>query len=179
MANSSGQVGRNLTSHFGVTVVGLFPQIREGAILAFTYAGEGTGKDAIEPLETTKRQSEPVEVQPKAPLSGPPPRFTAAQAAAGRKAYDASCAVCHGSTMTNGTMATPLAGDYFRKMWAGRTVRAFYDRAYKTMPPAAPASLPQSRYAEIVAYILEKNGYQAGAIPLAAGGAEWDAMVLK
>jgi PQQ-dependent dehydrogenase (s-GDH family) len=150
-----------------------------GAILAFTYAGEGTGKDAVEPLETTQRPPEPVEVQPKAPLSGPPPRFTAAQAAAGRKAYDASCAVCHGSTMTNGTMATPLAGDYFRKMWAGRTVRAFYDRAYKTMPPAAPASLPQSRYAEIVAYILEKNGYAAGAVPLRAGGGELDGMVLK
>jgi choline dehydrogenase-like flavoprotein len=28
IANSSGQVGRNLTSHFGVTVVGIFPQIR-------------------------------------------------------------------------------------------------------------------------------------------------------
>jgi choline dehydrogenase-like flavoprotein len=28
IANSSGQVGRNLTSHFGVTVVGLFPEIR-------------------------------------------------------------------------------------------------------------------------------------------------------
>lgn len=28
LANGSGQIGRNLTSHFGVTVVGLFPQIR-------------------------------------------------------------------------------------------------------------------------------------------------------
>jgi choline dehydrogenase-like flavoprotein len=28
LANSSGQVGRNLTSHFGVTVVGYFPQVR-------------------------------------------------------------------------------------------------------------------------------------------------------
>jgi len=28
LANSSGQVGRNLTSHFGLTVIGLFPQIR-------------------------------------------------------------------------------------------------------------------------------------------------------
>lgn len=27
LANSSGQVGRNLTSHFGVTVLGLFPQL--------------------------------------------------------------------------------------------------------------------------------------------------------
>ena len=29
LANGSGQVGRNLSSHFGVTVVGLFPQIRK------------------------------------------------------------------------------------------------------------------------------------------------------
>jgi len=28
LANSSGQVGRNLTSHFGVTVVGYFPELR-------------------------------------------------------------------------------------------------------------------------------------------------------
>ena len=28
LANSSGQVGRNLTSHFGTTVVGFFPQLR-------------------------------------------------------------------------------------------------------------------------------------------------------
>jgi len=28
LANSSGQVGRNLTSHFGVSVIGLFPQIK-------------------------------------------------------------------------------------------------------------------------------------------------------
>lgn len=28
LANSSGQIGRNLTSHFGLTVVGLFPQVR-------------------------------------------------------------------------------------------------------------------------------------------------------
>lgn len=28
LANSSGQVGRNLTSHFGVTVIGLFPEIK-------------------------------------------------------------------------------------------------------------------------------------------------------
>ncbi len=29
LANGSGQVGRNLSSHFGVTVLGLFPQIRK------------------------------------------------------------------------------------------------------------------------------------------------------
>jgi choline dehydrogenase-like flavoprotein len=28
IGNSSGQIGRNLTSHFGLTVVGLFPQVR-------------------------------------------------------------------------------------------------------------------------------------------------------
>ena len=51
-----------------------------------------------------------------------PPQFTAAQAAAGKTAYNSNCAVCHGSTMTNGTFGTPLAGEYFKNAWFGRTV---------------------------------------------------------
>ncbi|MBI4907677.1 MAG: GMC family oxidoreductase [Acidobacteria bacterium] len=39
IANGSGQVGRNLTSHFGHTVVGHFPQVRSRD----TSADEGTG----------------------------------------------------------------------------------------------------------------------------------------
>ena len=38
------------------------------------------------------------------------------------------------------------------------------------MPPAAPASLPDAAYAEVVAYILEVNGGVAGTAELPAGG---------
>ena len=62
--------------------------------------------------------------------------------------------------MTNGTLGTPLAGEYFKTTWSHRSVRAFYDRAQKTMPPSAPGSLPDDTYANIVAYILESQWVQ-------------------
>jgi mono/diheme cytochrome c family protein len=150
-----------------------------GAILAFTYSGEGTGVEQDEPRPVTERRPRSEEEETAPVTGGTPPQFTAAQAAAGRKAYNASCAVCHGSTMTNGTMGTPLAGEYFRNKWTGRTVRAFYDRAHKTMPPAAPASLPKDVYADIVAWILEVNGFKPGGSALPPGGDALDTMVIR
>jgi PQQ-dependent dehydrogenase (s-GDH family) len=153
-----------------------------GAIVAFTYVGEGTGLEPDEARPSPRIVSEarqPVGVRSGAIAGGVPPQFTPAQAAAGRTAYNSNCAVCHGNTMTNGTMGTPLAGQYFRNTWRGRTVRAFYDRAHKTMPPAAPASLPKDTYANIVAYVLERNGFKAGAAPLPNGGEALDRMVIR
>src|SRR4030095_157419 len=83
-----------------------------GAVLAFTYAGEGMRGPADQPGSEVRR---PEEVANPAPIvDGVPPHFTAAQAASGKTAYDATCAVCHGSTMTNGAYGTPLAGEYFK-----------------------------------------------------------------
>jgi mono/diheme cytochrome c family protein len=138
--------------------------INKGSILAFTYVGEGTGA-AIEPQRTTT-------VAPATPatpaMAGIPPQYTATQAAAGKTAFDANCAVCHGNTLRNGTMGPPLAGEAFSTVWAGRSVRALFDSA-KTMPPANPGSLPDETYASIVAYILQVNGYAAGETALTTG----------
>ena len=151
-----------------------------GAILAFTYMGEGTGA----PIEPIRPVSDAKFSRPEAPAtnaagSSMPPQFTAAQVAAGKTAYNSNCAVCHGSTMTNGTFGTPLAGQYFQTTWTGKSLRAFYDRAHKTMPPAAPGSLPKDSYANIVAYILDLNGFKSGDTPLAAGGEGLDKMTIK
>jgi PQQ-dependent dehydrogenase (s-GDH family) len=141
-----------------------------GAILAFRYLGEGNATE--EPAPTTR--AEPVEAGParEPELVGPgvPPAFTARQAAAGRKMYDSHCAVCHGTTLTNGTFGTPLAGEYFRWRWSGRSVAALFEKSRDTMPPAAPASLSDEVYAEILAYMLEVNGVAAGAADLPPGG---------
>ena len=143
-----------------------------GAILAFRYRGDG-GSSAIEPAAPAGAV-QPREVtpppEPLPPGTGVPPTFTAQQAAAGRKAFESSCAVCHGTTLTNGTFGTPLAGEFFRSRWQGRSVAALYSKSRDTMPPGAPASLPDAAYAEIVAYILEVNGAVAGAAELPAGG---------
>jgi len=80
--------------------------------------------------------------------------------------------------MTNGTFGPPLAGEYFRDKWTGQTVRAFYDHA-KTMPPSAPASLRDEMYVNIVAYVLEVNGFKAGHAKLPAGGNALDQMTIR
>lgn len=127
----------------------------KGAILAFTYAGEGAPEPVGRP--STSAPSGQTATTAVAPGSGGLPQFTRQQVTAGKKAYDGNCAVCHGSTLTNGTFGTPLAGDYFRNKWAGKTVGAFYDKS-RSMPPAAPGSLPAGVYADVMAYILETNG---------------------
>ena len=140
-----------------------------GAILAFRYKGEGPGTatDATVPVAPKDIAAPPA---PMPPGTGVPPVFTASQAAAGRKAYASYCAVCHGTTLTNGTFGTPLAGEFFRSRWSGRSVAALFIKSRSTMPPAAPASLPDAAYAEVVAYILEVNGAIAGTAELPAGG---------
>ena len=106
-----------------------------GAILAFTYIGEGTGT----PAGLAKVPAATAAAQPPAAAglaAGVLPEFTAVQATAGKAAFNANCAACHGNTMTNGTFAPPLAGEHFRTNWTGQSVKAFYDRC-KTMPPSA------------------------------------------
>ena len=150
-----------------------------GAILAFTYVGEGTGAVAEEPRKVSEAKPAGGESRGPIVVDGVVPKFTEAQVAVGKTAYNGNCAVCHGNTMTNGTFGTPLGGEYFKNAWSGRSVRALFDKSQKTMPPAAPGSLAAEGYASIVAYILETNGMKAGGAALPAGGAALDRMAIK
>ncbi len=144
----------------------------KGAILAFTYAGEG---DPNRPQDWAPvSRTRPSTSQPAASMqSYPEPRvtaqFTASQVADGKRAYNSNCAVCHGSTLTNGTFGTPLAGEYFKSRWPGKRVAALYDKA-RTMPPSTPGSLPAETYANVVAYVLSINGAKSGEVSLAVTG---------
>ncbi|MBI4907568.1 MAG: c-type cytochrome, partial [Acidobacteria bacterium] len=143
----------------------------KGAILAFTYVSESGGTVTSAPRSLSRRADEPESDGNPAALVGPgvPPQFTARQVAEGKKSYDSYCAVCHGSTLTNGTFGTPLAGEYFKGKWSGKSVAAFHSKS-RTMPPAAPASLSAAAYANIIAYILEVNGSKPGSAELPGGG---------
>ncbi len=151
----------------------------KGAILAFTYEGEGDPNAVEEPRRTTQAQPTAPAPTASAGNSGAPPQFTAKQVADGKKAYDSYCAVCHGSTLTNGTFGTPLGGEYFKSKWHGKTVGALYEKSKSTMPPAAPASLPVETYANVVAYVLEVNGFKPGEAALPAGGEGLNGMTIR
>lgn len=144
----------------------------QGAILAFTYVGEGDASSIEDAPRGSRTPSLPDRRGDVLPAGTPPPAFTSAQAAAGKVAYDAHCAVCHGNTLNNGTFGTPLAGEYFRTRWSGRSAAALYAKSHDTMPPAGPGSLSRESYAAILAYIFQVNGVAPGDVALPADASE-------
>jgi hypothetical protein len=88
--------------------------------------------------------------------------FTQAQVDAGRTAYNASCAACHGYDLQNGTHRTPLIGQSFIVGWGQRSTLEYYRYISYRMPYREPGSLAPQTYADIVAYILAANGAQPG-----------------
>ena len=92
--------------------------------------------------------------QPAAPAS-----FTAAQAAAGRTAYDQNCAGCHGADLRG---VPALAGPDFIGGWSSRPLKDLYSAISSSMPPDRPGQLRQEVYLDIIAYILQVNGRTPG-----------------
>ncbi|MGH9473376.1 MAG: c-type cytochrome [Terriglobales bacterium] len=92
--------------------------------------------------------------------------YTAAQAARGAGDFTRSCASCHGDDLAGIDEAPALAGGQFLSDFDGLTAGALFDRIRNTMPQAAPKSLSAETYADILAYLLQANGFPAGAKPL-------------
>lgn len=90
--------------------------------------------------------------------------FSAAQAKRGLLEYARSCEQCHGPSLTgNPTDEVPsLVADGFMFLWRGKTVQDLYGRLSRSMPSDAPGSLDASTYLDLVAYLLEANGFPPG-----------------
>ena len=76
------------------------------------------------------------------------------QATRGKGLYAEQCASCHGSEMTGGEMAPPLAGGEFMAGWDGLTVGDLFERIRISMPQNAPGSLSGQQNADILSFIL-------------------------
>ena len=97
-----------------------------------------------------------------------PALYTADQATAGATVYQQSCASCHGAGL-EGVSAPALKGAAFGDMATaqGLTADSLLDVTAASMPQSDPGSLKPEDYNAVVAYILQQNGYPAGAAPLA------------
>ena len=93
--------------------------------------------------------------------------YTTDQAAAGRAAYDAGCAVCHRPDLGGLNEAPQLAGGNFMSEWGPRSTAELIEYIARTMPPANPGTISADAAAGIVAFILQANGATAGPQPLA------------
>jgi mono/diheme cytochrome c family protein len=90
--------------------------------------------------------------------------YTEPQARRGLVEYARSCERCHGSDMTGNAVdeVPALVADAFMFHWGGRTVQDLYDRIRRGMPADAPGSMDAGAYLDIVAYLLEANGFPRG-----------------
>ena len=93
--------------------------------------------------------------------------YTDIQAARGASVYDTACAGCHRADL-GGATGPALREQRFAKEFAGKDLKALFTRIATTMPRNAPASLGDSVYLDILAYVLRENGFSAGSHELAA-----------
>jgi mono/diheme cytochrome c family protein len=95
--------------------------------------------------------------------------YTEPQAVRGSAAYDAACAQCHRADMAGGN-GPALRDERFAKNFAGQDLKVLYTKIATTMPRAAPGSLGDDVYLDIVAHVLKENGFPAGARELTPEG---------
>ena len=93
--------------------------------------------------------------------------FTLAQATAGRTAYAASCAVCHGPQLRGAGEAPALVGTSFMAAWGNRSAGELYSLIQASMPYGNGNSLEPAAYRNIVAFVLASNGAKPGNSALA------------
>lgn len=103
------------------------------------------------------------------------PLFTAQQVANGKSLYVTKCAPCHGENLEGGA-AGPLTGPRFAARWnsgwadSKLTVDDLDFIIRTTMPKGSPGTMRPEEYTAVLTYVLEQNGYDAGAAtPLRAG----------
>ena len=87
--------------------------------------------------------------------------YSTAQAERGKTVYLSACIRCHGADLA-GTTAPALKGDRFFETWGGDSVSRLYEKIRDTMPPNFGTILDDSAKLDIVAFILQTNGYPAG-----------------
>jgi mono/diheme cytochrome c family protein len=90
--------------------------------------------------------------------------FSADQAKRGRASYDGKCASCH----DGGTMGPELWGDPFLTQWENKDVASLFTRIQTTMPEDAPGTLADKEVLDIIAYVIQTNGFPAGDNELAS-----------
>jgi len=95
--------------------------------------------------------------------------YSEAQAKRGATLYAEQCASCHGEDMSGIADLFPaLTGDAFMMNWRGKSVGELFDKISMTMPALDPGSLKPEQAADLIADILSKSKYPAGATDLAS-----------
>ena len=133
-------------------------------VLAYIMSMNGmpSGNDE---LKADLRALDEIKIAKKTTFDGV---FSAAQAARGKDNFLAGrCGGCHKLDLT-GDRGPALKGDDFLAHWENGSVVTLFDKIRETMPPNAPNETTDDAKIDIVAYLLQQNGYPAGKAELRA-----------
>jgi hypothetical protein len=94
--------------------------------------------------------------------------YTKAQADGAKKQFDKICADCHPFTVAakKKPKDLPLGDEPFFENWTGRPVAELVTLIALTMPNDGSAVVTDKEAVDLVAYILQQNGFPAGSRPL-------------
>ena len=126
-------------------------------LLAVSACASGGGTPATEPAMPQAPTGAAMPADQPAASGG---SHTQAQATSGEQVFDENCSACHSTR--------EFYGSEFQYSWGSRNARSFFRLVSRTMPDDAPGSLTEEQYVDVLAYILDLNGYPAGTTPLTA-----------
>jgi cytochrome c5 len=94
--------------------------------------------------------------------------YSKAQADGARPQFEKLCAECHAFTVAAKKQEKdlPLGDEPFLKKWEGRGLEELATVIVTTMPNDGSAIVSDEETLNLLAYILQRNGYPAGAAPL-------------
>jgi len=93
--------------------------------------------------------------------------YTADQARRGQSEYSEKCEKCHGGSEPD---ASPIFGDEFVDRWREDTLAPLLNFMRTRMPGDAPGKFEEHVYVDVLAYMLEESGYNAGSAELTVAG---------
>ena len=94
--------------------------------------------------------------------------FTKDQATRGADLYAKSCDRCHdpAKVVPGKKPAPPTIGAKFMETWQDKTLGELYGTIFNTMPGDGLLILTADQTLDLMAYMLQANGYPAGEAPL-------------
>lgn len=101
------------------------------------------------------------------------------QARRGRDKYNQACSACHQVDLSGSDQAPGLVGGDFLDRWDGQSVADFADRIRTSMPADDVGSITTPMSVDIVAYVLQVNGFPAGPDELKAERAALRTVLIK
>jgi mono/diheme cytochrome c family protein len=142
----------------------LVEDAQKADILAYIMSVNGMPAGSDE-LKADARELDLIKIAKKTTWDGV---FSESQAARGKENFlTGRCGGCHKLDLS-GDRGPALKGDDFLAHWENGSVVTLFDKIRETMPPNAPNETTDDAKVDIVAYLLQQNGYPAGKSELRA-----------